>query len=179
MEIQNDVKNIVAGVMFSQSKGAYKLEESEQLAPIVRRVVDWANNNYKASVATEPVLPTPVAIPRPSNQVSEKYAVVDCEAERVTQACDARDTDEDLLNEEMSRLLNEEMSRLSQAKVDRAHASTRNRDAEEAVMMKEVEQSRRPLRPSQSTMNYAPAPPTIYNAANLSNSIETISLPIQ
>jgi hypothetical protein len=171
MEIQNDVKNIVAGVMFSQSKGAYKLEESEQLAPIVRRVVDWANNNYKASVATEPVLPTPVAIPRPSNQVSEKYAVVDCEAERVTQACDARDTDEDLLNEEMSRL--------SQAKVDRAHASTRNRDAEEAVMMKEVEQSRRPLRPSQSTMNYAPAPPTIYNAANLSNSIETISLPIQ
>jgi hypothetical protein len=71
------------------------------------------------------------------------------------------------------------MSRLSQAKVDRAHASTRNRDAEEAVMMKEVEQSRRPLRPSQSTMNYAPAPPTIYNAANLSNSIETISLPIQ
>ena len=178
MEIQNDVKNLVAGVLFSQSKGAYKLEESEQLAPIVRRVVDWANNNYAASVVTEPVLPQVVPIPQPSDPVPARFAQY-----KGTPPQDSREEEE----ESMSRTIRAKPS------VSSVHATSYTKlDTEEDEMRATVVNTTTPVAirsltsdkvvgvpPSQSTMNYAPASPTIYNAANLSNSIETISLPSQ
>lgn len=40
MECLEDVRSILQGVIFAQSAGAYTLENSEQIAPVVRRILN-------------------------------------------------------------------------------------------------------------------------------------------
>ena len=40
MECIEDVRSLLQGVIFAQSSGAYSLENSEQIAPIVRRILN-------------------------------------------------------------------------------------------------------------------------------------------
>lgn len=40
MECLEDVRSILQGIIFAQSAGAYTLENSEQIAPVVRRVLN-------------------------------------------------------------------------------------------------------------------------------------------
>jgi predicted lipid-binding transport protein (Tim44 family) len=60
MECIEDIRSLLQGVIFAQSAGAYSLENSEQIAPIVRRIL----NNYPqlqgqipGQIATKPVQP--------------------------------------------------------------------------------------------------------------------------
>ena len=58
MDITSDVHNILSGVMHAQMHGKYKLEESEQLAPVVRRILE----RFPKVQSTEQVVQPPVQL---------------------------------------------------------------------------------------------------------------------
>lgn len=62
MEINNDIKNLLSGIGRAQSLGKFRLDESEQLAPVVRRVV----NDHNLQTSDTP--PAPPSTPTPSEQ---------------------------------------------------------------------------------------------------------------
>ena len=70
MECLQDLRNLMAGVVHGQSSGSYTLEEAEQVAPIVRRLLQrfpelQSNAPVQTPVHTPAPAPVPVPVPAP------------------------------------------------------------------------------------------------------------------
>jgi hypothetical protein len=58
MDIEIDIRNVLSGVIRAQQTGKYLLEESEQIAPVVRRVIEQLNTDkLKKAVKETPSQP--------------------------------------------------------------------------------------------------------------------------
>lgn len=60
MECIEDIRSLLQGVLFAQSAGAYSLENSEQIAPIVRRILNkypQLHGQTQTQVANRPLQP--------------------------------------------------------------------------------------------------------------------------
>jgi len=66
MEVVDDIKGILSGILIAQSSGTYKLEESELLAPVFRRVLEYHNKLREQPAPSPPVQPEPVVAKPPS-----------------------------------------------------------------------------------------------------------------
>ena len=64
MDLEADVRNILSGVIHAQQAGKYLLEESEQVAPVVRRVVEYLNQGKINSKPPQQPLQQPQQQPR-------------------------------------------------------------------------------------------------------------------
>jgi len=68
MDLEADVRNILSGVIHAQQAGKYLLEESEQVAPVVRRVVEYLNQGKINSKPPQ----QPLQQPQPQQQQQQQ-----------------------------------------------------------------------------------------------------------